>query len=395
MPSRHGQSANVLRWAAGACLGAALTCSGGGVRLGAVLPLSGADSAYGASLREGVELAVQRINREGGVEGRRLSLTVRDSASNPRLAAQAFQSLVTEDHVSAVIGGCTSGEALAMGPLAQRDQRVLLSPSATDPDQALGGGWLFRIWPTDEAEGKALAEFAAFSLHATRVLRVLEANPYAEGVSRAFAARFGSSDRLSNELRLASGTGPAEAAALVAKAVGDAQAIFVVGNGAGLFPLLGALEAQGLNRPLLSVSALSDAGLLERFGGQTEGVIFARPAFEPASGDPATQEFVEAFKALHGREPDIYAAHGYDAVGILVSVMAAGGTDAASIRRGLLALRTYRGAAGPTTFDAHGGAVQPYQLCVVRKGRVVPLKDVLETVLVPLQLDVERLRFGR
>ena len=102
-----------------------------------------------------------------------------------------------------------------------------------------------------------------------------------------------------------------------------------------------------------------------------------------------------SFKARFGHEPDPYAAHAYDAVRILAGAMASEGLTASDIRRGLAAVRNYGGVAGTTSFDANGGPIQSIQICTSLKGKVVPLRDVLDEVLLPLQKRVEEIRFGK
>lgn len=111
-----------------------LSCSLEPVRLGAVLPLTGRYTTYGRSLERGALIAAELVNKEGGVQGRRLEVLVRDSASDPERAAAEFKALVSKERVAAVVGGGTSAEALVMGPEAEREKRVLISPSASSPE---------------------------------------------------------------------------------------------------------------------------------------------------------------------------------------------------------------------------------------------------------------------
>jgi branched-chain amino acid transport system substrate-binding protein len=365
------------------------------VELGAVLPLTGSYSAYGQSLRRGILLAVDEVNREGGVEGRRLDVEIRDSASDPQRALEEFRSLITVRRIPATIGGGTSGETLAMAPLANQFQRILLSPSASSPRITSAGDWVFRNWPSDELEGRTLADFAAYSLHATRLLVLSEQNPYADGVRSVFEERFKAMGRSVRTLTVTAPRSAEDAAQSAMEGLGDAQAVLMVGYGEDLMPLLQAMRARGLDRPVLSVSSMAETTLLRRFAAASEGAIFPRPVFDPGASSPDVRLFVSDYRSRFGEEPDIYAAHAYDAVGILAAVMRGSGVRPQEMRRGLLALRNYEGVAGVTSFDAHGDAIQPLQMCVARDGRAVPLKDVLGDALVPLQKRVEELRFGR
>ena len=386
-----------LRALALACLALLLSgCSLRPIKVGAVLPLTGAWAPYGCSLRDGILLAQDKVNREGGIQGRRLEVVILDSRSQPQTAAEEFQRLVKDERVAVVVGGITSGEALAMSNLADRFQRILFSPSASSPKLGSAGGWVFRNWPSDEVEGQALADFAAYSLHATRALMVVEKGPYGEGIGEVFGRRFASGDRQVERLEYDPGAG-AEAglAEKIRETAHGAQVLFLAGYGEEILPLAGRIKASGLNLPIIASSALAGGSLLRQRADDAEGLIFARPAFDPSTTDAAVQAFVTGFEARFGHEPDTYAAHAYDAVNLLADVMTSEGSTAPDLRRGLAAVRNYEGVAGTTSFDANGGPIQSIQICTSLKGKVVPLKDVLDDVLLPLQKRVEEIRFGK
>lgn len=376
-------------WAA---LAGAVACHLSPVRLGAVLPLTGALAPYGKSLERGARLGAEQVNASGGIEGRRLELLVVDSASSPTAAAKLFQQLVVEERVPAVVGGASTPECLAMAPVAERYRRVVLSPSASGPQISAAGDFVFRNWPSDEIEGRTLADFAAYTLHASRVLVVSERNPYAEGFASVFTRRFCAQGRTCASLALDTGRPPEALAADLAGSLRRCEVLVLAGYAGDLLPLLKFLKSLPDLPPILSVSALGEGRLLEEPA--MDGVLFARPAYDP-EGDPVAAEFASLYAAKFGQEPDIYAAHAYDAVRLLAEVMVKAGLGAAGLQRGLLSVRNYPGAAGSTSFDSNGDVIQPYQICAVAGGRAVPLKSVVESVLPPLQQRVQSRRFGK
>ena len=379
-----------------ACAVAAMVaCSLRPVRVGAVLPLTGSYAVYGKSLERGALLAAERVNASGGIEGRRIEILVRDSESDDKTAAEAFQALVVRDQVSVVLGGCTTGETLAMAPLAERYRRVLLSPSASGLKITGAGDFVFRNWPSDEIEGRTLADFAAFGLHATRALILAERNTYADGLREVFTRRFCTVQGSCVTVLYDPGQSPGAVLDLAKAGLAEAQVVFVAGYGADMVPILTALRARAPEPPVLSVSAISGGGVLKGAAAEFEDVVFARPAYDPEGGNPDAAEFASAYTSRYGAEGDVYAAHAYDAVRILAEVMSKGELGAEAIRKGLLATRNFPGASGPTSFDPNGDVVQPYQMCVVREGQAVPLKTVMEQVLPPLQARVESLRFKK
>lgn len=373
-----------------------LSCGTRPLLLGAVLPLTGEYAAYGVPMRQGIELAAGQVNHEGGVGGRQLELRIEDSGGDPQRAAALALELIENDQVPAIIAGGTSAEVLAMAPVASRYGRVLLSPSASSPLLSGAGKYIFRNYPSDALEGRVMADFAAFTLHAARVLVIASRNTYADGLRNEFSRAFESGQRSTETITFTpQKVSYSEVAADAASRSARVQAIYLVGYVSELTPLVLALRAKGVDRPILTTSAAASGAFLHELGVNAETIIFPRPSYDPASTDPRTASFVAGYEARYGNEPDVYAAHAYDAVGILAKIMAELGPRPDMIRRGLVDLRNYPGVSGATTFDENGDVVQPYQLCIIAGGRVAPLQDARLKVLEPLQRKVDSLRFGR
>lgn len=372
------------------------SCGTRPIVIGAVLPLTGDLSAYGIPMKQGMELQASQINHDGGIGGRRLELRVKDSEGDPRIAESSALDLIEKDQVPAIIAGGTSAEVLAMVPIASRYGRVLLSPSASSPLLSGAGKYFFRNYPSDALEGRAMADFAAFTLHASRILIIASDNTYSEGLRHEFARAFESGQRGTETILLKPPKdGYAEVAAKAASRAAGVQAIYLVGYVSELEPLVMALRARGIDRPILTTSAAASGEFLKKMGVNAETIIFPRPSYDTSSTDPRTASFVMEYQSRYGAEPDVYAAHAYDAVGIMAKAIAEFGPRPDDIRRGLLELRNYPGVSGATTFDENGDVVQPYQMCIIAGGRVVPLRNAGQKVLEPLQRKVDSLRFGR
>jgi branched-chain amino acid transport system substrate-binding protein len=366
------------------------------VVVGAVLPLTGEHAVYGKSLRQGIEVAADVVNRAGGVAGRPLEVAFRDTGSSAPAAAGHLKELIHEEKVPAIIGGATSGETLAMVPVAESYHRILISPSASSPLLTGSGDFVFRVWPSDLLEASTIADFAAFTLRAQRVLVVSSESPYCEGVRAAFTERFAGPMRRVDTLVARAGEGRWDGLAAQARGRGgQAHCLYVVGYENDLVAAIRALRKAGIDLPILTVSAASNPGFPLQLGADAEDVLVPRPRYEPSSNEEPVRRFIAAHRKRFGSEPDIYAAHAYDAMMVLAAVMADQGTRPESIQRGLRALRNYPGASGPITFDPKGDVVQPIQMCVVREGKLRPLSEVQDEVLPPMQRKVESLRFGR
>ena len=133
----------------------------GTIKIGAILPLTGDSAAWGEQGKYGIEIAVEEINYKGGINGKKLEVVYEDSQAIPKNAVTSIQKLINVDKVSAVIGDIVSSTTLAMAPIAEKSQTVLIAISASAPAITNAGEYIYRVWPSDLLEGSVLAEFVA------------------------------------------------------------------------------------------------------------------------------------------------------------------------------------------------------------------------------------------
>ena len=105
---------------------------GNTIPVGAYLSLTGDEASFGQQTREGVELAVDDINKGGGILGKQIDLKVENDESDAPKAASAVTKLITSDKVVAVIGEIASGRSLAAAPICQQNKIPMVSPSSTN-----------------------------------------------------------------------------------------------------------------------------------------------------------------------------------------------------------------------------------------------------------------------
>src|SRR5256712_12680772 len=126
---------------AAAIAGACGSAGGGGtsansyagktIKLGAILSITQAGGVYGPQSRDGMQLAVDQINKAGGVSGAQISLTVKDDASDKAQSAQLAQTMIQSDQDLALLGPTLSNSAVAVHPLAESLKTPILAVSTT------------------------------------------------------------------------------------------------------------------------------------------------------------------------------------------------------------------------------------------------------------------------
>jgi len=165
------------------------------IKIGALVPLTGAIAPYGPPIFDGAKLAVDQINAAGGVLGKRLELVVRDTASSPDVGRDAARKLIELDQVSAIIGAFSSGVTLAVSSVTIPDEVVLISPvSVSAAISALNDNdYVFRTIVSNEVQGKVLARLALlFNYGTVSVIYVNNAygKDLADGFKKAYT-RYG------------------------------------------------------------------------------------------------------------------------------------------------------------------------------------------------------------
>ena len=122
-------------------------------RIGVMDSLTGVGESYGNPVLNAKQLAADEINAGGGINGRMLELVVEDSKCNAQDSITAYRKLTDVDGVKIILGTTCSGAMLGAAPLAEEDGVILFSPSATNPDIANAGDYIFRTAISDAQLG--------------------------------------------------------------------------------------------------------------------------------------------------------------------------------------------------------------------------------------------------
>ena len=283
--------------------------------------------SQGRNTRLGIMLALQEINRRGGIRGHPLQLREADDDADGRQAAQVAQQFVDDASISAVVGHVTSGAMVAAAKV--YDGRLsAIATSASSPDLTGISRWTFRVISSDSVNGAEMARFAS-RLGRHRALILYENNNYGRGLADAF--RRGFSGEILSVDPIAADSTNAELFVSYIK-LRQPDIVFVAGLSPSGLALLTEARRQALKMDFMGGDGWKS---LARNADVAEGVYVGTP-FTPADPRPAAQRFVAAFRAANpGVEPDGNAALGYDATMVVAAALAAVGPDRSRLREWL------------------------------------------------------------
>jgi branched-chain amino acid transport system substrate-binding protein len=327
---------------------------------------SPSNEAYGLMARQGTELAVDAINRRGGIRSRRLALLRVDDEGTGIKAAAVAQELVDADSVLAVVGHANSSATVAAARIYD-GHLAAVSPSASSPELTGLSPWMFRVIPSDSVNGQELARFA-MSLGHTRAAILYENNSYGRGLAdsfrRAFRGQIVSLEPVAVD-------GKEVEPYLTYLKLHDPGLVFAAGSDGSGLEILREARRQGIRSDFLGgdgwAGVTSDSAA-------SEGVYVGAP-FSAEDPRREVQDFVRAFRAKFGRDPNSFAALAYDATMVIAQAIELGGPTRNDVREYLASMQdrgAYSGLTGQIAFQFTGdvGGKQ-MSMTRVRRGALV------------------------
>jgi branched-chain amino acid transport system substrate-binding protein len=281
------------------------------VKIGMILAMTGPGAFYGQVMSRGAQLAVDQINKAGGIGGRRLQVLVEDHKSGDADAAvTGARKLLDVDKVPVILTSY-SAPTLAIQPLAV-EKKVLLLNGGGVGSVLVGKPALYNTRMLSSQTAPFVVQWATGHLKAKRIATIFWNDAAGQGVNGAVktaCATHGCQVVAEEPHDIGAKTYSAQLARIKA-ARPDAVVLGSYGDDVGY--TLSQARAYGITVPLLGVEWTPNA---QKIGGKAmEGYTIAVDRFDPTSGNAKTKAFVDAYRAAYGDAPEFYAANYYEHV---------------------------------------------------------------------------------
>ena len=332
-------------------------CGDKAILIGAVLPLSGEDSVYGEPVRRGIELAYEEIQADvaSTVD---IALEIVDSGSDPAKARDLLTQQFSDGALLA-LGGVTSTEAKEMIAVAEKFDRVVISPTASAPELSGLSRNFYRIWPSDFAAAGRMAQFVSQDLKIDEVVVVAEeSQEYAQGIQGAFKSAYeGYGGAVIEEIKFPPRTN--DFSGLIERVMTlEPQAVYLTAYGEAIGLMIQELRGNDYKGKILTTHAFASPRFIAPVGDAAKGVILTQTVFEPDSEHSHVQAFVNAFRERYGEEPDIFAAHGYDTMKIIAAAVTGRPALPSEVPKGLRDVDDFPGVTGSISFNDKGDVLK-------------------------------------
>jgi branched-chain amino acid transport system substrate-binding protein len=342
------------------------------IKIGAILPLSGTNAYIGQDMREGIDMAVEEINKKSGVNRKLIEIIYEDSAGDPKIAISSFNKLYGLEDVKLFIT-TLSNVTLALAPLAEENETpmftIACSPSILD-----AGEYTFVNNFNGEQELGFLANFI-ISKFQFKKLGIIAQNTefaiqYKDVLERRWKERGG--DMVANELFDNSATDYRTQLLKIKNANPDF--IYVVGYSPHITRVLIQARELGIQKQFFSYWGAQEKKLLEDAGDTAEGLIISSSPFSKETA----AEFFEKYEPKYNREPHYKAGLSYDIVGMLVKALKKCDVDSSKticIKDEIYKIIDYPGVTGSTSVTDKGDTTKEIIIWEVKNGQFVPYES--------------------
>ena len=332
------------------------------IKIGSVLILTGEGSSWGQASRNGIDMAIEKINAEGGVNGQKLEAVHQDDQGGATNAVNAFNNLADAQGVKFVIGTNWTVTGLPLVDLANQKKAVVISPSLGSQKFNEGSDYLFNTWPHDYILSANLADYVYKQGH-TKVALIGAQDPWVLDQTKAFTDRF---EQLGGTIVVKveplPKTTDVSSDATKIKAAKGITAVISTTDGVQVGSLI-AKRLRELNVKLPFYCITMDQSAIDAAHGAYEGMEFLT-FLTP------TPEFKSAYESRVGSPIDIGADTAYDAVMMLAQAMKeTKSTDPTVVAQALAGIKTYNGASGHLVSDGKRAFTKDYAIKKIVNGK--------------------------
>lgn len=358
--------------------------TGDTIRIGGITAVTGDKAEMGESFWRSWQLAIEKVNENGGVLGKQVELVLEDSKADPKEAVELTKKMGDDESIAAVLGPMTSSEAIACAPVFEEYTMVELSPCASNNQYAPMSDYAFTVAGKMDAEQPYLVERGAHEFLNAKSIGVIWSND--DWGASAFESTKEGCEEYGIEITDDESfvAGEKDFTAILTKIrQTNPEYLMLITQAADGALVLNQLEAMGWDIPVIGAGAMYSDQVILLSGEASEGLV-ASAAFFLSEDDPEAWDYATKFYEGAGFYPTIHGPLSYDAALLLcAAIEKAGTTDRQAVRDALAGItdadvQALWGdvlLAGPYEFTEDEDIIRAYCLVQVVDGKWTKVSD--------------------
>ena len=323
------------------------------IRIGGITAVTGDKAEMGESFWRSWELAIEKVNADGGVLGRPVELVLEDSKGDPKEAVELAKKMGDDESICAVLGPMTSSEAIACAPVFEEYTMVEMSPCASNNQYAPMSDYAFTVAGKMEAEQPYLVERAIHEHLGAKSVGVIWVND--DWGSSAFQSTKDGCDEFGITITDDESfvTGEKDFTAILTKIrQTNPEYLVLITQAADGALILNQVKAMGWDIPVVGAGAMYSDQVILLAGEAAEGLV-ASAGFFLSEEDPVAWDYATKFYEGAGFYPTTHGPLSYDAALLVCgAIEKAGTTDRQAVRDALASI---------TDAEVDGLLAKPYE----------------------------------
>jgi len=345
------------------------------IKIGVIGTLTGAGAFQGQEEVRGIQIAVDEINSNGGINGKKIEIIVEDSGTAAQKAVDAFNKLTEVDGAKYIIGDSWAATTVGLVPMANQKGIILLSP-ATGLDQLTAEDMFLRTIPTTDSVMRALAEYAYTSMGSRKVGIIYQDNAYGSEHTTDFTKYFtalGGEISGVEKIAMTQTDMHSELSKLWVNTPDTILNLHATGAMQGI-PLRQA-EELGIKVKWIGSYGTENTPLVTQYENNlTNG--FTYPYFyDLNSNDSAIKSFITKYRTDYNAVPTFSTVNSYDALKLIALSIQVVGDDPLKVKDYMLTVKDYHGASGTFSFDKFGDVQKHIFIKQIMNGMFVRLTE--------------------
>lgn len=349
------------------------------VTLAVVSPVTGDSAEYGIHFNVGAQMAADKINEAGGINGKQVVLKSFDSKNDAKEAAEVARLICQDKTILATIGDFSSTCCMATAPIYEENKTVQISPSAGLIDFPRVGPYNFSTTGVQENDGGFLMNRVINKkMGAKSVAIVYTNNDYGLNML-SYMTQEAEADGVVITDTEAIASGEKDFTAIVSKMrQTEPEAVAIMGSYNEVANCVKQIRQVGWDVPVaISGSALTDQ-LVELLGDDVNG-IYSNIAFVASDNTPETKEFNEEFTKRANMPPSFHSISTYDTVMLVcdAAIKCGDNLNRETLKDAIQSYKGFDGLMGPFEFTEDGAVYRGYKVVQYQDGVLTSVSDYM------------------
>ena len=341
------------------------------INIGVILPITGDYSTKAKSHFNGIKLAVEHINKQNGINGKKIYLHIKDSGACE--VAELTRDLIYKNKVLAILGSLTSANARKIQYLTEKALVPFLMGMCTHFETASLSEYTFRTITDDQHQFEALSSVSASRFDSKHPAIIFDPELYGLESARKYGTICSKYyQKVTALISYPKGTVNFKSQLDDAfKSNPDSLIVLAPAPEAAL--IVRQAREMRFKKPILGTNPCATHEFLQLAGIYSEGLITTLP-YNPRAGGQLSDAFINSYQEAYGHQADADAATGYESVMVLkMALENLSQENGSSLRDSLAALHGWESIIGSGGFDQYGNQLRPSEIAIIKGKQAIPI----------------------